>query len=81
MAAAPPLAADEDQSICRWTCVPQACETHFDFRTLRDVTRADTRAHLAGYCDAVVLFSMFTTCTRRFTSESGWFESFSLVLP
>jgi len=81
MAAASPLAADKDQSICKWRCVPQVCGTHFRLRLLRDVTRADTRAHLAGYCDAVVLFSMFTTCTRRFTSESGWFGSFSLVLP
>ena len=77
MAAAPPLATDKDQSICKWTCVPQVCGTHFRLRTLRDVTRAD----LANYCDAVVLFSMFTTCTRRFTSDSGWFGSLSLVLP
>jgi len=34
-----------------------------------------------GYFDAVVLFSTLTTCTRRFNSASGWFGSFSLLLP
>jgi len=31
--------------------------------------------------EAVVLFSVFTTWTRRFTSASGWLGSFSLALP
>jgi hypothetical protein len=34
-----------------------------------------------GHLAAVVLFSMFTTCTRRFTSAIGWLGSFSLLLP
>ncbi len=34
-----------------------------------------------SYFDAVVLFSMFTTCTRRLASAIGWFGSFSLLLP
>jgi len=34
-----------------------------------------------AYLDAVVLFSMFTTCTRRLTSANGWLGSFSLLLP
>src|SRR3984957_13033428 len=36
---------------------------------------------LPYHLDAVALFSMFTTCTRRFTSASGLAGSFSLVLP
>src|SRR5205823_10978030 len=31
--------------------------------------------------DAVALFSMFTTWTRRFTSAIGWLGSLSLLLP
>jgi hypothetical protein len=31
--------------------------------------------------DAVLLFSMFTTWTRRFTSAIGWLGSLSLLLP
>src|SRR5262249_45754782 len=46
---------------------------------------AESRGLLTGYpgryFDAVVLFAMFTTCTRRFTSDSGSFGSFSLLLP
>jgi hypothetical protein len=34
-----------------------------------------------SYFDAVVLFSMFTTCTRRLASAIGWFGSLSLLLP
>ena len=85
MVAAPSLAADKDQVICKGICkficerrsAPQVGGTHFRLRRLRD----DTRADLPGYWDAVVLFSMFTTWTRRFTSASGWLGSFSLVLP
>src|ERR1700730_2730021 len=33
------------------------------------------------YLDAVVLFSMLTTCTRRLASDIGWLGSLSLLLP
>lgn len=33
------------------------------------------------YFWAVTLVSMFTTCTRRLASASGWLGSFSLLLP
>src|SRR5713226_635761 len=55
------------------TSVPQECGTHWCCRTLLSATTV----HL----DAVVLFAMFTTCTRRFTSAVGFFGSLSLVLP
>ncbi len=34
-----------------------------------------------AYLDAVVLFAMLTTCTRRFASAIGWPGSLSLLLP
>src|SRR5258708_12597059 len=54
-------------------CVPQRCGTQRCCRTLLSATTV--------YLDAVVLFAMFTTCTRRFTSEVGLLGSLSLVLP
>jgi hypothetical protein len=57
--------------------VPQGCGTRRFGKTSRGVTTVD----LSGYLEAVVLFSMFTTCTRRFISAIGWFGSFSLLLP
>jgi hypothetical protein len=57
--------------------VPQGCGTHRFGITSRGITTVD----LSSYFEAVVLFSMFTTCTRRFTSAIGWFGSFSLLLP
>jgi hypothetical protein len=56
--------------------------------TLRDAALPVKACEVAGgttdltlYFDAVVLFSVFTTWTRRFTSASGWLGSFSLLLP
>ena len=37
--------------------------------------------NLSAYFDAVFLFAMLTTCTRRFTSASGLAGSLSLLLP
>ena len=57
-----------------------------DALQLQNLTRRHDRLTLEvtpglNYFDAVALFSMLTTCTRRFASASGWLGSLSLVLP
>ena len=56
---------------------PARCGTHCNLKESRPATPI-TPCH---YLAAVALFSMFTTCTRRFASASGWPGSFSLLLP
>src|ERR1700687_325916 len=58
-------------------CVPRGCGTHCRRKTLLNATTDS----LAGHFDAVVLFAMFTTCTRRLASASGLLGSLSLLLP
>ena len=57
------------------TSVPQGLRDAFLLKNAMNATRR------WNYFDAVVLFSMFTTCTRRFTSAIGWLASLSLLLP
>lgn len=44
-------------------------------------SRKHRASQLEIYFWAVTLVSMFTTCTRRLASASGWLGSFSLLLP
>ena len=43
--------------------------------------RTEALHQLEVYFWAVTLVSMFTTCTRRLASASGWLGSFNLLLP
>ena len=52
-------------------------------RWLRDAWRykISLSVNYVAYFDAVFLFAMLTTCTRRFMSASGLAGSLSLLLP
>ena len=50
----------------------------------RTVTAKSGLSHdrfTGSHFEAVALFVMLTTCTRRFASDMGWLGSLSLVLP
>src|SRR2546428_1814621 len=61
--------------------VPQGCcGTYCSRKILVGATPLLAGPYLDAF-DAVALFSMFTTWTRRLTSAIGWLGSLSLLLP
>src|SRR3979490_2108582 len=50
-------------------------------RILAGKPQAMPRRLRKHYLDAVALFSIFTTCTRRLASAIGWVGAFSFLLP